>query len=249
MDNNILYSFAVIGSGGTGTYFLKEFSRYLSSGVHEEDIKLLMIYDGDIVEEKNLSRQAFCEDDIGLNKASVMAGVLNSAFDTQWEAIASYVTSVEDVASKMPSGSKSGIIYMPVIIGCVDNHACRLVLEEYFEQSENCIYFDSANEYTTGEVVLSYKFNGTVVSPLRSKLFPDLKKGSADLRARTEMSCEELNNVAPQHIATNMRAGNILLSEACSLLDKNPHPGLVTFELDTMTQEYVPMDLRQKGAA
>lgn len=248
MNKEIRYTFAVIGSGGTGTYFLKEFSRYLSSGVHSEDIADLYIFDGDIVEEKNLSRQAFCEEDIGLNKASVMAGVLNASFDTDWDAVASYVTSVEDVERIVAKRAYGTVIHIPVIVGCVDNHACRLVLEELFEQSENCIYFDSANEYSTGEVVLSYKFNGTVVSPVRSTLFPDLKRG-ADLRSRTEMSCEELNNVAPQHIATNMRAGNILLSEACSLLDRNPHPGLVTFDLDTMAQEYVPMDLRKKGAA
>ncbi len=248
MDKKIRYSIAVIGSGGTGTYFLKEFSRYLSSGVHRSDIKGLVIFDGDTVEEKNLSRQAFSDEDIGCNKASVMAEVLNASFGTDWESFTQYITKPEDLTSVVSCGKSYDAINVPVIVGCVDNHACRLVLEKVFEDSESCIYLDSANEYTTGEVVCSYKLNGFVVSPLRSTLFPDVKRG-ADLRARTEMSCEELNNVAPQHIATNMRAGNILLSEVCSLLDGLPHPGLITFDLATMEQEYVPMDLRKKVAA
>ena len=58
------YKVCCIGAGGTGGYFLKEFSRYL--GGFRENISGLYVIDGDIVEEHNLSRQCFAEEDIGL---------------------------------------------------------------------------------------------------------------------------------------------------------------------------------------
>ena len=237
---NICYSFVVIGSGGTGTYFLKEFSRYLGSGVHRDKVRNCIVIDGDTVEEKNLARQAFTEDDIGMSKSSVMADVLNSSFGTDWKAYSFYLSKAEELDQVLRSAQYSAARHVPVLIGCVDNHAARLVLEEFFNKAEDCIYFDSANEYSAGEVVLSYKLDGNVISPLRSKLFPDILRAG---KGRLEMSCEELNNAAPQHIATNMRAGNILLAEVCSLLDDIPHPGLVTFDIATLSQEFVPMNL------
>ena len=49
------FNIIVIGSGGTGTYFLKEFSRYLSGNRKVlKMIQSLTIIDGDVVEKKIL---------------------------------------------------------------------------------------------------------------------------------------------------------------------------------------------------
>ncbi|AOZ97859.1 ThiF family adenylyltransferase [Butyrivibrio hungatei] len=230
----IKYNIAVIGSGGTGTYFLKEFSRFIAGG--NPNIGSLYIFDGDVIEDKNLARQAFTKEDVGFNKASVMADVLSSAFSLNWRAFATYLTEIDQL--KNLSNNTGSIMYIPLIVGCVDNHACRMLLEDYFNANDNVIYYDSANEFSTGEVIFSYKLNGKVLSPTRSHYFPQIK--NADLRSVTEMSCEELNNVAPQHIATNMCAGNILLKEITSMLSGKPNPGMVTFDTDTYYQEFVP---------
>ena len=67
------FSILVVGSGGTGTYFLKEISRFLSGNTAAANmISKMVICDGDIVEEKNLSRQCFSTEDIGRKKAVVM---------------------------------------------------------------------------------------------------------------------------------------------------------------------------------
>ncbi len=222
----------VIGSGGTGTYFLKEFSRYSYGG--DSRFKNMIIIDGDTVEEKNLERQSFSEEDIGFNKAAVMADVLNQSFGTSWMSVGEYLTSIEQLEQIVGMAEQTPVI----LIGCVDNHACRLVLEEYFNTHKNVAYYDSANEFETGEVVFAYKANGKVLSPCRSYYFPDIKEG--DIRAVTEMSCEELNNVAPQHIKTNMAAGNILLSELCSFMSSNNGEGtygFVTFDTSSYYQE------------
>ena len=195
---NIKFKIVVVGSGGTGTYFLKEFSRFLCGNEQAKRmISNMVIFDGDTVEEKNIQRQAFTSDDIGLHKAAVIAGALNDNFGLEWNAKRIYVTKTSQLeefgyTERMAFGDEQ-IIYreIPLIIGCVDNHACRLVLEDFFNKNKYCIMLDSANEYSTGEVVFSSRVEGKTISPLRSHWFPDIIKG--DLRHVTDMSCEELN--------------------------------------------------------
>ncbi len=193
----------VVGSGGTGTYFLKEISRYLSSK-KRDNISSMYIIDGDIIERKNLSRQAFIDDDIGRYKAEVMAEVLDDQFGLKWQAVAEYLFEEKQLECLVENST------IPVIIGCVDNHGCRLLLEDFFYSQTNCIYFDAANEERAGECVFSAVVNDTVFSPCRSYFFPDILDG--DTRGRDEISCEELNNSAPQHILANMTSGLQLLS-------------------------------------
>lgn len=239
------FNIIVIGSGGTGTYFLKEFSRYLSGNRKVlKIIQSLTIIDGDVVEKKNLGRQAFAPEDIGNYKASVMASILNDAFDlddTQWCGFPVYLTKTEQFSDFIKMKSS-----IPVIIGCVDNHACRLVCEKYFKSCSNCIYYDSANEFSSGEIVFAPKFNRHRLSPLRSEIFPEIKKG--DLRNVEEMSCTELNEAAPQHIAVNMNAGMYLLSAVTTLFETGTcFAGMTVFDVLTMeSQHFRPDELRWK---
>ncbi len=232
-----MYKLFVIGSGGTGSYFLKEFSRYYQGkGSNDSFFSEMFIFDGDTVEEKNLLRQSFLEEDIGFNKSAVLAGMLNDAFDLKWRSFGKYITSADDILSLCDKND------IPVIIGCVDNHACRLVLEEVVSKLDSCYYMDSANEFSSGEVVFVKKDRGRFYGELRSR---SLKMDDVDLRAVTEMSCEELNNAAPQHIATNMMAGNILLSGMCNLIEGTYKAGKVFFnsaQYDSCFCEYVPKE-------
>ena len=229
MIDNRKFSLIVIGSGGTGSYFLKEFSRFYQQ--RRDIFNSMCIFDGDIVEDKNLMRQSFLPEDVGFNKASVMASVLNDAFDLNWTAYARYVTKAEEIKAAFSPNT------IPVIVGCVDNHACRLVCEEIFGTHESCVYIDSANEFSSGEVVVAIKDKGRILGPVRSSYFPEIKEG--DLRAVTEISCEELNNSSPQHIATNMLAGNILLSCICNLISGGLKPGVVYFDAANYSSDFM----------
>ena len=160
----------VVGAGGTGTYFLKEVSRYIRALGDASPIDKMLIIDGDVVERKNIERQCFHEEDIGLYKSAVMADILNCTFSLSWKARAVFLESRGQLkAEKEDAFQKKGRLTLPVIIGCVDNHACRAVLEDYFNDCNSCIYLDSANEYSSGEVVVSVKINGKTLAPLRSK--------------------------------------------------------------------------------
>lgn len=232
MKKKVTFDLIVIGSGGTGTYFLKEISRFLSSSNNAKDLVASMtIIDGDTVEGKNLSRQCFTEQDIGLHKASVMAEVLNQSFGLNWRAYTEYITDISQIKKHCEKN-------IPVIIGCVDNHAARLVCEGFFNSQTSCIFFDAANEYEHGEVVYSYKIENHLIGPLRSHYFPDILSG--DLRSVTDLSCEELNQSQPQHILTNMTAGLALCSAFCKLLHGTVEPGVTFFNSAGFYAEFMP---------
>lgn len=203
-------------------------------------IKSLILVDGDTVEEHNLSRQCFQKDDIGFKKATTLADALQDAFQVVWNCYPVYLESVSQLEKWLNIGKDE----IPIILGCVDNHGARMVMEEYFRNAANCIYFDSANEVQSGEVVLSYKLNGVQLSKLRSEIFPDMLNG--DLRNVTEMSCEELNTVLPQHITVNMMAGLSLLTSVIGVLDSNEvRPGMICFNSFTMESQYIPMIMEE----
>lgn len=122
------YKILFVGSGGTGTYVLKEFSRYLLGNDVQDSISGMYIVDGDIVEEKNLKRQSFMDEDIGKNKAVVMAAVLNDAFALKYKAYAKYIVGSEEVEELLPPDNQT----VNIIVSCVDNHGARMVFEEYF---------------------------------------------------------------------------------------------------------------------
>ena len=75
MDCDII----VVGCGGTGSHYIKELGRLLYGRYAGGKIRLTLV-DGDVVEEKNLCRQAFLEQDIGRNKAEVMSEILMEAY-------------------------------------------------------------------------------------------------------------------------------------------------------------------------
>lgn len=231
---NINFSLLVVGSGGTGTYFLKEISRFLSRNeTAAYMISDMVICDGDIVEEKNLSRQCFSVEDIGRKKASVMAEVLNLSFNLHWSAYPYFLSDMSVLENFFNVYSSS----IPVIIGCVYNHGARILMEKFFSTRKDCIYFDAANEFSNGEVVFAYKAEGIVLAPCRSYYFPDILRG--DTRNVIDISCEELNQVKPQHILANMAAGMQLLSGFINLLNGKMMPGVAYFNPFDMYTEFV----------
>lgn len=229
------YDILVIGSGGTGTYFLKEFNHFLARNSEAQRlVNSLTIADGDTVEEKNLDRQCFLNEDIGRNKASVFAEVLNDAmedyntsvaFKTRWEVCTDFIVSLEQLEEILKckygqehydSYNKILTLHIPLIIGCVDNHACRLLCEEFFNKHDYCFYYDSGNNFSDGEVNFAHRFRNKTLSYEKSYSFKSSML-SGDTRHVTELSCVELNNAEPQHFLTNMAGASHLLRGCVNL--------------------------------
>lgn len=218
------YHIMVVGCGGTGGNFVKEFARFLYSSEKSggTDIKVTLI-DGDIVEEKNISRQPFTKEDIGLNKAEAMCQAVYEVFGLSFEFYNSYIESAKTLKSICTEKD------LPILIGAVDNHAARRVMHEYFETAESCIYLDSANEFSYGELVIGASLDRHMIYPDRTYYFQDILNDTS--KGRSQMGCEELNRVSPQHIATNLFAANLLLANVVQILtDKRILGGIYYFD-------------------
>lgn len=238
-------SLVIVGCGGTGSVFIEKFSRYYSS-LAANPIDSVVIIDDDIVEEKNLRNQSFISEDIGKKKAAVWAELFNQYNPPRYRVsnIAKAYGCFIENTSQLEEIISDSIPYsvddrLVILIGACDNHACRLVMEDFFRNSKfkDILYFDSANEFDNGETVFAVKKKGKVVSKCRSDIFPDVLKG--DLRSVRELSCEELNNVAPQHMLINQLAAMQLMCGLVEFLEKKIIPtGFVLFDTSFSTQHF-----------
>ena len=238
----ISYHMVVVGTGGTGTTFLRDIGRYINNKP-DCPIKKVTLVDGDVIEKKNIERQIFFPSQVGQHKATAMEHMLHCNYpDVSLEAVAKYLATLDELKAILHDVVvKDG--RMPLLIGCVDNNAARLLLESYFLDGKvkDCVYFDSGNDYAAGEVIMSYKHGGRVLSPVRSEYFPEIKTG--DLRPVTEMSCTELNAVDPQHPLVNIMAGQILTSAVINLCEGRAKYSSVDFDAQEFIEDAHPIVL------
>lgn len=230
--SDITYQFIVVGCGGTGTFFLKEFARYLSYKYYGKTPPKVVVIDGDIVEEKNLERQSFSRDlDIGRPKAACFCEALNECFGIEsFTAYPQYIDTLEDLINiKTSSFNSYAYNPIPVLIGCVDNHRARQVMHRYFNKADSVIYIDSANEFSQGEIVTGIRLKNNLIAPDRSYYFPNVMK-SREKRA-SEHSCGTASHrkSQPQSICANMLAGQQLLAIVTNLIDKGEINGGITY--------------------
>lgn len=229
----------VVGVGGTGSSFAELFTRYIGDKGQSLNISSLMLIDGDFVEEKNLKNQAYMKEDVGFCKAAVMADALNSFLPSHcvhWMGYNTYLQDAKQLINLLTT-SQYNEHRLFILIGCSDNHNCRLIMENVFNHDslENVFLYDSANEYKNGECVFAHKLHNRVFSPPRSVIFPDVKKG--DLRNVTELSCAELNSVDPQHIIINRLAALQLMMGLISFFEDGvPRYGFSIFDASMSTQ-------------
>lgn len=187
----------IIGCGGTGSNYIKELARYLATNRNYMINADVILIDGDTVEEKNLERQSFTPEDLLMNKAEAMALAVSDMYNLTFSYVPEYIASKEHMLRIMRNtyereSYEEEETFVPIIIGCVDNHNCRKILHEIFEEYTDIIYIDAANEFSTGEVVVGIKNNQAVIAPDRAFYFPEVLE---DSKSVLEMSCTELNNV------------------------------------------------------
>lgn len=228
---SIKYNILVVGCGGTGTFFLKELARYLSYKYQEGQAPNVAVIDGDIVEEKNLERQSFSRDlDIGRPKASCFCEALNECFNIEsFIAYPQYIDTLEELQSINYNSFNKYIDAVTILVGCVDNHRARQVMHKFFLASKNCIYIDSANEFSQGEIVTGIRLKERTISPDRCYYFPNVLR-SREKRA-SEHSCGSASHRSskPQSICANMLAGQQLLSIVTNLIDRNEIRGGISY--------------------
>lgn len=110
----------VVGAGGNGSIFMSHLCRIWQAWTKLGGAPFAIeLWDDDVVSEANLARQCFCEADVGLPKAIVLAQRLRSFYGIPVKPVTTRVVRPPD--SFM---SSTGL----VIVGCVDNLETRRVI-------------------------------------------------------------------------------------------------------------------------
>ncbi|TMV47892.1 hypothetical protein FE783_20940 [Paenibacillus mesophilus] len=126
------------------------------------------------------------------------------------------------------------VIFLPVLVGMVDNHATRQIMEKAFrsERIPTMIYVDvgvhgvSLDRWDNpkpetgngGQIVVGLKVNGTCCLEPVGTLYPDVL---SDTESRIP-GCGELIQSAPQRCATNKMAAQLTNNILNTLLPRNP---------------------------
>ena len=154
-NNYTRYKFYVIGVGGTGSLLARDLPKLLLGTSHK-----MMLVDGDTVESKNIERQGYQSQDVGDNKALALSRKINSLYPIECEFDDKFCT-YESLFALIQDDKG----YVPVIIGCVDNDATRMILEKVFKKLDDVIYIDSANSDISPAT--EYRRDGLCASPDR----------------------------------------------------------------------------------
>ena len=230
MDKKIRVSVLVVGAGGTGGYVAALYAA--KKGKH------VTLVERDTLGGTCLNRGCIPTKTLAIKECLGLKHVY---------AYPKYIDGQEDIAAIFQGLVEEGYVYPKpveyrVIVGCVDNHRARQAMEEFYKSVRGICYIDSANEFKSGEVVVSYRLDKVYGKP-RSFYFPDVKKDTG--KKASEMSCTELNQSAPQHILTNMLAGQISLASLIGFVSEgNVSPGIHYF--DAFTGEAVFRPYREK---
>lgn len=159
----------LIGAGGTGSQMLTALARISQALTALGHSGLQVnVFDDDLVEQANLSRQLFTQNEIGLNKAVALINRINRFFGTNWKAVPERF---ENSCAGDTNRSAN------LTISCVDTVSARLEIEETLKkltQSTNyrdtpLYLLDFGNSKSSGQVVLSTV--GSIKQAISKKFF------------------------------------------------------------------------------
>jgi len=242
------FKFLVLGCGGTGSMYIPRLAAYLKT-VTELDYTI-SIFDADIVEDKNLVRQNFTVNDIGKNKATVLAAKCNTVYGTNIIAFPKYVESPEMLAELIGDGNYGSSDSVSVIVGCVDTNAVRRMIHKFIQDNptEKIIWLDSGNEEFHGQVccgvsglrqTVAVKSIGddkadavlVTTTPLVTEYFPDMLDSTE--KFVSDLSCAEHALSTPQAAITNQTAANLLMQFTTAIVTDNIRASMVTFDVQS----------------
>jgi hypothetical protein len=246
-----------IGTGGTGGYVVQQVAQMLS--IFNIPAKYV-IADYDVIESKNLRNQLYIQKDVGKKKAEVLAQRYRAAYQIDIASYThSYVEDVETLDSLFQTDYLGvyapNVVYLKIIISCVDNNFSRKVFHQYFLQEEgNLLYLDVGNESVTlpeqrdkpkeqwteeelqnfnnsgytGQVVAGLKLNGKIITKPVAMVFPDILEDNDEI-APSQLSCTELLASEPQRLITNRYAAMAVCTYLNEIFSEGTLSNHITF--------------------
>lgn len=110
----------VVGCGGIGAYVIQHIARLMRILYEGNKGVNLALVDPDVVEEKNLGRQLFCDAEVGIPKSVALARRYGQGFGLNTVA---YECEYND-------GLLLDGVDLTILVGCVDNHEGRQAMHE-----------------------------------------------------------------------------------------------------------------------
>jgi PRTRC genetic system ThiF family protein len=139
----------LVGAGGTGSALADSLARILYHARQKDKVVSLTIIDPDIVEEKNIGRQRFCQAEIGYAKAASLAMRLNAAFGLEARAI------IQPFELSMALSGYSSPATKKLLIGCVDDYRPRQEMARTVEEGGgNVWWLDAGNAHHSGNIYI-----------------------------------------------------------------------------------------------
>lgn len=223
----------LVAKGSQPTASIAHETSALAGGSLPSSIPEVVLMEGGAVSERNVLRQGFLAQDVGRNKAMVLAERYSAAYGMAIHAHAAYIDEDTDMSTLVEDGS--------VVVGCLDNAASRKVLHEKLMACEDVVYLDSGNGAVpmpeagsepdqrerrrltesgyNGQVVAGLKKDGRTLLPFPGEAFPELiEVADVDDRHPEQIPCNEAAASAPQRMVTNLVAANVILTYLSPLL-------------------------------
>lgn len=172
----------LIGAGGVGSWLLPSL-RKLVPGFH------IIVVDGDRLEQKNLDRQLFSDEDIGRNKAEALAERYGCDAVPEWFAEHKFEYTGFD----------------EWLIVCVDNHAARAAALAEADRHNLKVIIAANETHSADAYVYVGAWKGMPIDP--RVYFPDiLTDKGGDPRAASIGCTGESQAQNPQLVTSNMMA-------------------------------------------
>lgn len=207
-----MYSIVVVGAGATGSNITTFLSQLALS---EKKIKEIILIDGDLVESKNFANQKFTKNDIGKNKARVLANRF-SKLGIKISYIDKYIERPNELVDIIKS-LKGEVI----LVGSVDNNQARkyMNLTFYNDEIANLIYIDTGNgdKDRWGQTVLGYKKNFKEVHAPVSTYFPQILDEEEPVTETINYSCSQIQE-HPQNLAVNIMSATTVFLMITNLI-------------------------------
>jgi len=214
----------IIGAGGTASHLLHPLISYL--GFDRTDW-LIHLYDADIVEEKNLSRQLFFPYDVNMPKTQALA----RRFGEQVIPHEAYIGE-DNVAKAIKSGD--------IVFICADNMAVRRVINTHCKTLDDVVLLNGGNELYSGSVQIYARLDGKAMTPALDFWSPEFDPRN-DGEDRSAMSCAEIAEMpgGEQTVVANNSVAALLLQALARYdidrFEESPQWTKATFDIDAGT--------------
>lgn len=196
-------SLVIIGIGGVGSQVAFNMSQW---NTYAKAFNRIYMIDGDTVEPKNLERQKFGDQDLGLNKAeAVHAQIVNAGFvsdDCEFVIIPEYINS----AKLHELIDTSGEIHL---VSAVDNDKTKAEINDWYNRVPNIVGWMAGNEYSDGTVAACVRRDGKPLTPDFSYMQGEGENNNIlnpQDKSPDELSCAEEAPSSPQLIWANQGA-------------------------------------------